>query len=110
MVPFSGNVTPVATWTAANFTANATEWTAYDEATRVAYVEAAASSQSITNSASKADFTSSSDTQSVWGAGLISVSTKSAVTGSLLGAAKFGAVRSLDTADVLSIGYTISLS
>lgn len=57
---FEGNYTPLATDTAANITANSTECTAYDEATRVAYDEAAASGQSITNAASKATFTMNS--------------------------------------------------
>lgn len=52
-----------------------TECTAYDEATRPAYVEAAASSQSVTNSANKAVFTAS-DTKTLYGAALFSVSTK----------------------------------
>jgi hypothetical protein len=54
---FEGNYTPVATVTAATITAASTESTAYDEATRQAYDEAAAASQSITNSASRATFT-----------------------------------------------------
>lgn len=107
----SGNVSPQATWTAANYSANATEITvAYDEATRVAYNEAAASSQSITNTANKATFTCNTDTTTVWGAALLSVNTKGGTTGKLLSAAKFSAARTLNDTDTINIGYTITLS
>ena len=54
---FEGNYTPVATVTAATIVAAATECTAYTQSTRQAYDEAAASSQSITNSASRKTYT-----------------------------------------------------
>lgn len=104
---FEGNYTPVATDTAANITANSTECTAYDESTRVEYVEAAASSQSTTNSANKATFTINA-TKTVYGAFLASASAKSATTGTLLAASRFSASRSLVATDELLITYTIS--
>jgi hypothetical protein len=106
----SGNVSPAATWTAANYVANATEFTTYTETVRQTYVEAAASSQSTTNSASKAAFTIDTGGGSVWGAAIQSVSTKSGTTGTLFCAAKFSAVRTLVATDVLSIAYTVSLT
>lgn len=106
---FEGNYTPLATDTAANITANSTECTAYDEATRVAWVEAAPSGQSITNSASKATFTMNA-TKTVYGAFLVSASAKSATTGTLVAASKFAAARSVVDNDSLLLTYTLSAS
>lgn len=106
---FEGNYTPVATDTAANIAANSTECTAYDEATRVAYDEAAASGQSITNAASKATFTMSAS-KTVHGAFLVSASAKSATTGTLFSASKFSAARAVVDNDQLLISYVLSAS
>ena len=54
VTPFEGDVTPGASYTAANFTSNTTEFTDYDESTRVAWVEAAASAGVTTTSRSRA--------------------------------------------------------
>lgn len=112
---FSANVTPTSTWTAANFTANATEIVSgtegYSEATRQAFVEAAASAGSINNTASKAAFTiATATTITVWGAGLLSSSAKGGTTGTLMSAAKFSAARTLYDTDVFNLGYTLSLT
>ena len=112
---FSGNVTPQATWTAANYVANATEiWAngeSYTEATRPAFDEAAASAGSITNSASKAAFTiDTASSITVWGAALISSNVKGGTTGTLMSASKFAASRTLYDTDILNIGYTITLT
>ena len=109
LAPFEGNYTPLATDTAANFTANTTECTAYDEATRVAWVEAAPSGQSITNAASKATFTFNA-TKSVYGAFMASASAKSATTGTLIAASKFSAVRSVVDNDQILLTYVFSAS
>lgn len=106
---FEGNYTPVAGDTAATFPANATECTAYDEATRVEYNEAAASSQSTTNSANKATFTFNA-TKTVYGAFLSSVSTKSATTGTLLAANKASVAKAVVDDDQLLITYTLSMT
>ena len=112
---FSANVTPVNTWTAANFTANATELVSntegYSETVRQAFVEAAASAGSITNTASKAAFTIATATSiTVWGAGLMSSNVKGGTTGTLMSAAKFSAARTLYNTDVFNLGYTLSLT
>lgn len=106
---FEGNYTPVATVTAATITAASTECTAYDEATRQAYDEAAAASQSITNSASKATFTMNAS-KTIYGAFLISNSAKSATTGTLLAAGRFGTSKSVDDDDQLLLTYTFNAS
>lgn len=112
---FSANVTPVSTWTAANFTANATEIVSgtegYSEATRQAFVEAAAAAGSINNTASKAAFTIATATSiTVWGAGLLSSNVKGGTTGTLMSAAKFSAARTLYDTDVFNLGYTLTLT
>jgi hypothetical protein len=106
---FEGNYTPVATVTAATITAASTECTAYDEATRVAYDEAAPSSQSITNSASKATFTFNA-TKTIYGAFLVSASAKSATSGTLFSAARFSSSKAVVDDDQLLVTYTLSAS
>ena len=104
---FEGNYTPVAGDTAANIATNSTESTAYTEANRVEWVEAAAASQSITNSASKATFTMNA-TKTIYGAFLVSTSTKSGATGTLCAASRFTASRSVVNTDQLLVTYTIT--
>jgi len=90
-----------------------TESTAYDEATRPEYEEAAASSQSITNSANKATFTISG-TKTIYGASIVGGGTDgdtkgdAAGGGTLLAAAKFGSSRAVVDDDVINLTYTIS--
>lgn len=120
---FSGNVTPQATWTAANFTSNTTEITSgtegYSESTRVAFVEVDATKSGTgttgtaytNNTASKAAFTIATTTSvTVWGAGLLSSNTKGGTSGILMSVAKFSAARTLYNTDVLNLGYTVTLT
>jgi len=104
---FEGNYTPVATVTAATIASAATECTAYDEATRQAYDEAAAASQAITNAASRATFTFNA-TKTVYGAFLISDSTKSGSTGTLFSAIRFGTSKAVVASDQLLLTYQIT--
>lgn len=106
---FEGNYTPVAGVTAATITAAATECTAYDSATRPAYDEAAAASQSITNSASRASFVFNA-TKTIYGAFLVSASAKSATTGTLFAASRFAASKAVVDDDELLVTYTIAAS
>lgn len=106
---FEGNYTPVSTVTAATITSASTECTAYSETTRQDYVEAAASSQSITNSASKATFTFNA-TKTIYGAFLVSNSTKSGTTGTLFSAARFSTSKSVVSSDQLLLTYTFTAS
>jgi len=90
-----------------------TECTAYTEANRQAYVEAAASGQSITNSANPAVL-SINATKTVYGAALVGggsgATTKgdTAGGGTLLCAVQFAAAKSVESGDTLSITYTLS--
>ncbi len=103
---FEGNYTPLATVTAATVASAATECTAYDEATRPEWVEAAAASQSISNTASKATFTINA-TKTVYGAFLVSSNTKGGVAGALFAITRFTTARSVLATDQLLITYTV---
>lgn len=104
---FEGNYTPVATVTAATIASAATETTAYTQGTRPEFVEAAAASQSITNSANRATFTFN-DTKTIYGAFLVSSSTKSGTTGTLFSAARFASSKAVVSGDELLLTYTFT--
>lgn len=104
---FEGNYTPVAGATAATIVAAATECTAYTQSTRQAFDEAAASSQSITNSANRATYTFNA-TKTIYGAFLTSLSTKSGTTGTLFSAAKFFTAKNVESGDELLLTYTFT--
>jgi len=88
-----------------------TLFTAYDEAARQAWTEAGASSQTITNSASKAVFTISTDSSSVGGAFITTDSTKSGTSGTLVSAVAFtGGNKAADDGDVLNVTYTYTFA
>lgn len=118
LAPFAGNVTPTVDWTASGFASTATEFTNYDEATRQAWTVAdavtdgGADEVSITNAASKAQFTIASGGQTtIWGAAVLSASAKSSTAGVLVAAAKAASARTgLVDGDLISIGYTLKLS
>lgn len=105
------NTSPAAGMTYA--TPSFTETTAYDEANRPEYNEAAASSQSITNSANKAQFTMNA-TKTLYGAALVGggtgASTKgdTAGGGTLLCYALFASSRGVVDDDVVNLTYTVS--
>jgi hypothetical protein len=106
---FEGNYTPVAGLTAATVTSASTETTAYTSATRPEYVEAAASSQSITNSANRASFVFNA-TKTIYGAFLVSNPAKSATTGTLFSAARFATSKAVESGDELLLTYTFTAS
>jgi len=84
-----------------------TEFTAFDETNRVAWVDAGASSQSITNGASPAAFTINANGSTVGGAFLAGVNTGTG--GRLYAAGAFTAGgKSLDDNDVLSVTATFT--
>jgi len=109
---FKNNYTPVAGDTAALFpgVGVADEASAeYDEGTRPAYTPNGTTSTVITNSSSPAAFTMNT-TVSIYGAHMMSNSTKAGTTGSLCAAAKFSAVRALVSADVLNVTYQLTIA
>lgn len=109
---YKNNYTPVAGDTAATFAgigvaneANAE----IDNVTRPQWVEAGVASKSITNSASPAAFTANT-TVSIYGAFLISNNTLGGLTGTLIAASKFPAVRNMVNTDILNITYTLDIA
>jgi len=106
---FGSDDTPAGAWTYA--VPVCTEFTNYDESTREEWVEGSISSQSLDNSASPAEFTCTSGTNTIYGAMLNNTSTKGDVaagSGVLYSAARFGASRPFNTAEVLKIVITIN--
>lgn len=80
-----------------------TEFTDYDESVRQTYVEAGVSAGVVTNAASPSVITSSSNSNSVGGMALTSVSTKSGTTGTLFAAGAFSTGnKALDAAEMLT--------
>jgi hypothetical protein len=126
-VMFHG-VAAVATWYIGIFESNTTpadgttyavpvftECSAYTAAARQAYVEAAAGSKSITNTASKASFTMN-DTKTIYGAALFgggtdpTVISNTAGGGTIFAASKFALSKSVVATDVLLVTCTITLA
>lgn len=107
--PFSADATPATSWTAANFNSNATEQTNYTEATRQAATWAAAASSAISTST---DTTITADTggMTIYGAGLMSVNTKSATSGVLLAAGRLTSSITYPAASTCDLSYTVTLS
>lgn len=111
IAPFSGNVTPAATWTAANFDTNATEFTNYDEANRVAWVEGGPSAGAIGNTANPAVFTIGTGGGTIRGLALIGdAAAKQATSGKLIAAARLNTDKVMDATEELKAKYTITLS
>jgi len=110
LAPFATNATPTASWTAANFGANTTEFTSYDEGTRPVWttgsVTESGGTYSIGNSASKATITVDNSGQTtVWGLALLTASGKGASTGAMVAASKAAAARdNLVDGDQLTFG------
>lgn len=110
VAPFTNNVAPTSALTAATFTATQGEWTGYTQATRVQWVPNGASSgQTVSNSVAPATFTVGATAATVYGAAVIAtVSAKSATTGTLVGAALFGAANTLNAGSTLQVQYSLS--
>ena len=83
LAPFSGDITPDGTLTGANFALRQTEFTNYNEATRVAWAPptAAITTPEIDNSAAPATFTNNLANATVWGFALMSSQVKRDTTG-----------------------------
>lgn len=92
-----------------------TEWDGYSELTRQVFVGAAASSQSITNSANKAVYTSTED-KTLYGGALVGGGTDAdtisdtAGGGTLFCYAKFSAGKPVENTDTFKIYSTISIA
>ena len=107
---FESNSTPLAAWTYDLYADSlVTEWILYNEATRVEYNEAESTAKSTTNSANKAVFTAITSAKTLYGAALVSVSTKSDHgAGFLLCAGLFAVAQPVIAGNVVNLTYTIT--
>ena len=110
---FESDSTPAASWTYHAYADTlVTEWTQFAETNRVAYVEAASSAQSTTNSANKAVFTATVGAKTLYGAALVSVTTISdhaaGANNVLLCAGVFGTPQPVIATNVVNLTYTIT--
>jgi hypothetical protein len=103
------NVAVVAGTTGATVSSATTEIVGSDvaETVRETYVEAESTAESLTNSASKASYTSAV-TMTIYGAWLISTSAFGDTAGILLAGSLFGSSRPLVDLDELLVTYTIN--
>ena len=111
---FSGNVSPAASWTAANFTANSSEITSttegYSNTTRPIWTAGSVSSGVIGNLSSKASFSIvCTSSVNIAGAALLSSSTRGGTTGVLASASRFLTTRVVYTGDSFELGYEVQL-
>lgn len=111
---FKGNITPAAGDTAALALGVGGTYTEAQDAdynvpltNRPEYIDAPATAQVMTNTASPASFTMLA-TLAIYGAFLASSQAKTATTGVLGAAKRFDAVRNVVAADVLSVTYQIT--
>lgn len=103
-----GTPTPAAADTMSSH-AGWVEVTAYDEAVRQTLTLGSVSSQSVSNTASKATFTISTNSTTIGGAFTVTNSTKGGSTGTLYGVAAFTAGdKSLDDDDTLQVTVTLT--
>ncbi len=115
LAPFSGSASPAAGWTAANFTANATEITStsegFSESTRQAAAFATAAAGAVDSYASLASFSIvTASSVDINGLGLLTLNTRGGTTGLLASAIKFGATRTVVNGDTFQAGYKATLT
>ena len=94
LAPFTGDVAPAASWTAASFATAATEFTAYTAANRLPWTTVAPTAQQLTNAAALAAATltfNAGGPYTIRGLGLLTVSGKGSTTGALFAASRFAA-------------------
>ena len=85
-----------------------TENVNYSESARQLWVDAGVSSQSVTNSASTADFSIDTNTQVISGAFLVADSAKAGTSGTLYAVGTFASDKSADSGDTLSVTATFT--
>jgi hypothetical protein len=113
IVIFENDYTPIDGNTYA--TPGYTECTAYDEATRPEFVESAASSKSLSNTANKATFTINA-TKTLYGASLVGGGTAASTKGDAAGGgvlyagAKFSSSQGVESGNTFKVTCTITSS
>lgn len=114
LAAFSGNVSPAANWTAANFAAQASEITStsegYSNATRPVWTSGSTTAGVIGNLSSKAVFNIVCTTNvNISGAALLSSSVRGGTSGVLVSASRFASVRQVYNGDAFELGYEVEL-
>lgn len=109
---FKNNVSAAANWTASNFDSTADEIDSSDvtSATRVAWTSGGVSAQAVDNYAARGEYTVLSPTLDMYGVAIATGSAFGTVSGILLAATEFGAVRNLVQDDILGIGYRFTMA
>lgn len=102
------NSTPLAGWDAAGIGTDFTEYQNYSEAVRQTWVSGAVAAKSLSNSASPAEFNINGAGGTVYGAFMISNSTKGGTTGVMWCASLLGTARTVVSGDIIRVQYTIS--
>ncbi len=105
----SGNYTPVAGDTAATYPSNATEFTNYVGATRLAFTPGTVSGGTVDNTAAKAEF-EFSDTTTVYGGFMTSASGNGATSGVLISAVKFSSPKQPGAGGILRVTAGLSIA
>ena len=105
---FENNYVPTSDVTSADLPGVVGESTAYSQATRPAWTHSYDGVSLIDNLASKAQFTFTAP-KTIYGAFLVSSSTKAGNTGVLLSIARFNTPKSVDTGTVFSVAAGITL-
>lgn len=105
---YEGNFTPDGDETAATLPGAATECTAYDAATRIAFVPGTVAGGAVDNAASRAEF-EMNDTKTVYGGFLSSAAAKGATTGVLGSVVRYASPKPMTPGDVLRVtaGFSI---
>lgn len=116
MALFSAATNPLASWTAANFPANATEITSptegYSNATRPQWVagDIAAASAKVDNLASLAAYNIVCTTSiNISGAAILTANQKGGTGGKLLSAVRFDSPHTVNNGSTFELGYEIEL-
>lgn len=106
---YEGAYTPVPGDTAGTIIASATELTAYSETTRRPLTLSAAASGNTDNSASRAEFTGTTNGKLAQGGLVLSSPTKGSTSGILVSAVRFPSPRPLDSGTILRVtaGFTM---
>jgi len=99
---FSGDYTPRAGLTAADFSATAGEAIGYVSGTRPAFTPSASAGGAIDNAASRAEFVSTTDV-TLYGGAILSANTKASTAGVVASVVRFGSPKSFPIGSTLRV-------